>query len=194
MSFYAFAKAVTKFILSSLYRIETVGTENFPKEGGVLLCPNHIDNLDPPIIGFTSPRPVYFMGKAELFKYAWSKKLMESIKVFPVKRGMSDREALRTGLKFLKSGEVVGLFPEGTRSKTGELGEGLGGAGFFALRSNAHVVPCAIIGPYKPFRKLKIVFGQPIDFTEMRNNKASAEEATKVIMAEIKKLLEKHRS
>ncbi|MBS4176550.1 lysophospholipid acyltransferase family protein [Lederbergia citrea] len=188
MSFYTFARAIVKSVIKPLYRIETIGLEHFPKEGGVLLCANHIDNLDPPVVGFTAPRPVYFMAKAELFKNPLMRKLMINIQAFPVKRGMSDREALRTGLKYLKDGEVVGLFPEGTRSKSGEIGKGLAGAGFFALRSNAHIVPCAIIGPYKPFRKLKVVFGPPIDFTEMRNNKVSAEVATEAIMSEIKKL------
>ncbi len=193
MSFYVFAKAVVRSILTPLYRIQTIGTEHFPKEGGVLLCTNHIDNLDPPVVGFTTPRPVFFMAKAELFKTPFLKKFMTSIQAFPVKRGMSDREALRTGLRFLKDEKVVGLFPEGTRSKTGEVGKGLAGAGFFALRSDAHVVPCAIIGPYKPFRKLKVVYGPPIDFSEMRSNKVSAEVATAVIMDEIKKLLDAHR-
>ena len=68
----------------------------------------------------------------------------------------------------LKEDKVLGLFPEGTRSKTGELGKGLAGAGFFAFRSNAHIVPCAIIGPYKPFRRLKVVYGKPIDIKVYR--------------------------
>lgn len=65
---------------------------------------------------------------------------------------------------------------------------------FFALRSTAHIVPCAVIGPYKPFRKLKVVFGPPIDFTDMRENKVSAEFATDAIMAEIKKLIDQNRT
>ncbi|HLU22628.1 MAG TPA: lysophospholipid acyltransferase family protein [Bacillaceae bacterium] len=193
MTFYSFAKMVVKSILKPLYRIEIKGVENFPMEGSVLLCANHIDNLDPPTVGVTAPRPIHFMAKAELFKYKWSKKLMTNINAFPVKRGMSDREALRTGLKYLKEGKVVGLFPEGKRSKNGEVGKGLAGAGFFALRSNAQIVPCAIIGPYKPFKKLKVVYGKPIDFTELRENKVSADIATDVIMAEIKKIYDENR-
>ncbi|MBW8349100.1 1-acyl-sn-glycerol-3-phosphate acyltransferase [Bacillus sp. IITD106] len=194
MNFYSFARTVVSIVLKPLYRIETRGTEHFPKDGSVLLCSNHIDNLDPPVVGITAPRPIYFMAKAELFKHPLSKKLMENIQAFPVKRGLSDREALRTGLKYLKEGKVVGLFPEGTRNTTGEVGKGLAGAGFFALRSNAFVVPCAIIGPYKPFKKLIVVYGKPIDFTEMREKKVSAEAATEVIMSEIRKLVDEHKN
>jgi len=194
MNFYSFARGLVNSILKPLYRIETRGTEHFPKEGSVLLCTNHIHNFDPPVVGITAPRPIYFMAKAELFKHPLSKKLMENIQAFPVKRGLSDREALRTGLKYLKEGKVVGLFPEGTRNTSGEVGKGLAGAGFFALRSTALVVPCAIIGPYKPFKKLRVIYGQPIDFTEMRENKISAEAATEIIMSEIRKLVVKNRN
>ncbi|GIN59459.1 1-acyl-sn-glycerol-3-phosphate acyltransferase [Lederbergia ruris] len=192
MTFYNFARGVVKCIFKPLYRVEVIGLEHFPKDGGVLLCSNHISNLDPPTVGIAAPRPVHFMAKAELFQKSATKKLMNAINAFPVKRGMSDREALRNGLKLLKEDKVVGLFPEGTRSVTGELGKGLAGAGFFALRSNAHILPCAVIGPYKPFKKQKVVFGKPIDFTEIRKNKTSADVATEVIMSEIQKLINEH--
>lgn len=174
--------------------MEVIGTEHFPKTGGVLLCVNHISNLDPPIVGISAPRPISFMAKEELFQVPILKQILQNVRAFPVKRGFGDRGALRTGLKVLKDGHVLGLFPEGTRSKTGEVGKGLAGAGFFALRSDAHIVPCGIIGPYRPFKKLRIVFGPPIPFEELRENKVSAEEATELIMKEIKKIVETHRS
>lgn len=193
MSFYSFAKSVVYGVLKPIYRMEVIGQENFPKEGGVLLCINHIHNFDPPIVGIIAKRPIHFMAKEELFSVPILGKLLPHLNAFPVKRGMSDREALRKGLKVLKEGHVLGLFPEGTRSKTGEIGKGLAGAGFFALRTDAEVVPCAIIGPYKAFRKLKIVYGNPINMKELRERKASAEETTDIIMGEIKKLIDSHR-
>ncbi|PWW30376.1 1-acyl-sn-glycerol-3-phosphate acyltransferase [Cytobacillus oceanisediminis] len=192
MNLYSFAKAVVYGALKPVYRFEVIGREHFPTDGGVLLCSNHIDNLDPPVVGINAPRPVHFMAKEELFKVPALGKILPHLNAFPVKRGMSDREALRKGLGTLKEGKVLGLFPEGTRSKTGQLGKGLAGAGFFALRSEAHVVPCAIIGPYKPFSKLKVVYGKPIEMKELRDRKASAEETTEFIMAEISKLIEEH--
>jgi 1-acyl-sn-glycerol-3-phosphate acyltransferase len=190
VNLYSFAKAAVYGVLKPIYRFEVIGKENFPAEGGVLLCSNHIDNLDPPVVGINAPRPVYFMAKEELFNVPVLGKILPDLNAFPVKRGMSDREALRKGLGILKEGNVLGLFPEGTRSKTGQLGKGLAGAGFFALRSEANVVPCAIIGPYKAFSRLKVVYGKPIDMKELRERKASAEETTELIMSEIRKLIE----
>ncbi|MBS2969430.1 1-acyl-sn-glycerol-3-phosphate acyltransferase [Metabacillus sp. KIGAM252] len=193
MSLYQFGKNLILVLFKPVYRMEVHGRENFPKEGSVLLCSNHIDNLDPPIVGACTPRMVHFMAKEELFKIPVLGKILLKVGAFPVKRGLSDREALRKGLKVLKDGEVLGLFPEGTRSKDGQLGKGLAGAGFFALRSDALVVPCAVIGPYKPFKKVRIYFGKPLDAREYRERKVSADEMTLVIMEQISELLEKHR-
>jgi 1-acyl-sn-glycerol-3-phosphate acyltransferase len=192
MTIYSFVRSLVGGVLKPYYRIETIGLENFPKEGGVLLCSNHIDNLDPPVVGITAPRPVHFMAKEELFSVPLLGKIVPHLNAFPVKRGMSDREALRKGLNILKEGKVLGLFPEGTRSKNGELGKGLAGAGFFALRTDAKVVPCAIIGPYKSFHSLKVVYGKPIAIEELRDAKASAEETTEMIMSAIRKLMDEH--
>ncbi|WP_409301408.1 lysophospholipid acyltransferase family protein [Peribacillus sp. SCS-155] len=189
MKFYTFAKGIVKGVLTPLYRVKRIGGENFPKEGPVLICANHINNLDPLAVGITSPRDIHFMAKEEIFRVPILKSILPKVNAFPVKRGMSDREALRKGLSALKEGNVMGLFPEGTRSKTGELGEGLAGAGFFALRSKAVVVPCAVIGPYKLFGTVKVVYGDPIDFEKYREEKVSADEATKIIMEEIRKLI-----
>ncbi|MED3625309.1 lysophospholipid acyltransferase family protein [Neobacillus thermocopriae] len=193
MTFYSFAKSVASSIFKPWYRIEAIGMDQVPKEGGVLICANHIHNFDPIVVGITAPRPVHFMAKEELFRVPVLSGIVRKCHAFPVKRGMSDREALRQGIKVLKEGHVLGLFPEGTRSKTGELGKGLAGAGFFALRTDCTVVPCAIIGPYKSLRKLKVIYGKPLPMNELRSAKASAEEVTELIMAEIHKLIKEYR-
>lgn len=194
MNLYPLGKFLISTVCYPLYRIKVIGKENFPKEGGVLLCTNHIDNLDPPVVGITCPRTVHFMAKEELFSKPILKTLLPQVQSYPVKRGMSDRNAFRQTIKLLKDGKVVGLFPEGTRSKTGEIGKGLAGAGFFALKGgDAKVIPCAIVGPYKAFSQLKVVYGEPMDMTPYRERKASAEEVTDAIMAEISKLIEQHK-
>lgn len=193
MNLYSFARGLVATILKPLYPLEVTGTHHIPKDGGVLICSNHIDNLDPPVVGVTSPRPIHFMAKAEIFKVPILGKILPQINAFPVKRGMSDREALRKALSILKEGHVLGIFPEGTRSKDGKLGKGLSGVGFFALRSDCVVVPCAIIGPYKMFKKVKVVYGEPIDMESLRKEKASADEATEKIMESIRSLIEKNK-
>jgi 1-acyl-sn-glycerol-3-phosphate acyltransferase len=193
VTFYSFARSVVAGIFKPWYRIEVFGLEHFPKDGGVLLCTNHIHNFDPLVVGSTAPRPVHFMAKEELFNVPVLGNIVRKCNAFPVKRGKGDRESLRAGLKVLKEGNVFGLFPEGTRSKTGEIGKGLSGAGFFALRTEADVVPCAIIGPYKSLKTLKVVYGKPIVMEEMRAAKASAEQVTELIMSEINKLIKEHR-
>lgn len=193
MTIYSFVKSLIGGFLKPVYKIKTIGLENLPQEGGVLLCANHIDNFDPPVVGITAKRPVHFMAKEELFSVPIIGKIVPHLNAFPVKRGMSDREALRKGLNILKEGKVLGLFPEGTRSKNGELGKGLTGAGFFALRTDAKVVPCAIIGPYKPFQTLKVVYGKPIHMDELRESKASAEVVTEIIMDAIRQLIKEHK-
>jgi 1-acyl-sn-glycerol-3-phosphate acyltransferase len=193
LTFYSFARSLCNIVLNPIYRFEVIGRENFPKEGGVLLVANHINNLDPIAMGIGAPRPVHYMAKAELFEIPVIGKLASMVHAFPVKRGLSDREALRKGLSTLKEGNVLGLFPEGTRSKTGELGKGLAGAGFFALRTDATVLPCAIIGPYKPFKRVKVVYGKPLDLTKERAAKRSAEEITEIFMQEIGKLINEHK-
>lgn len=193
MTFYSFARSVVATVFKPWYRVEAIGLENIPKEHGLLICANHIHNFDPIIIGITSPRPIHYMAKEEVFRVPVLGGIVRKCNAFPVKRGMSDREALRKGLNILKEGKVLGLFPEGTRSKTGELGKGLAGAGFFALRTDANVLPCAILGPYKGLHKLRVVYGKPIDMEDMRKNKASAEEVTELIMSEIHKLIMENR-
>ncbi len=192
MSFYVFAKNVVKLVLKPKYKVKAIGTENIPKEGPVIICANHISNYDPPIVGITCPRNIHFLAKEELFKNKVIGYILKKVNAFPIKRGMKDRNALRKGLEVLKEGHCLGLFPEGSRSKSGELKRGLAGAGFFALRSKATVIPCAIIGQYKSKEPLMVVYGKPVEMETLRENKLSAQEVTDAIMKEIKNIKEKY--
>ena len=185
MSLYQFGKNLVLVLFKPIYRMEVHGKENFPKQALSCYAAIHIQYRFR-IVGACTPRMVHFMAKEELFKIPVLGKILLKVGAFPVKRGLSDREALRKGLKVLKDGGVLGLFPEGTRSKDGQLGKGLAGAGFFALRSDALIVPCAVIGPYKPFKKVRTDFGKPLDASEYRERKVTADEMTMVIMEQIK--------
>lgn len=185
---YIIGRLICRIILYPLFRVKVIGRGNVPESGPVIVCANHISNFDPPIVGMTMKRPVHYMAKSELLEIPILGRILKGVKVFPVKRGLSDRNALRTALGLLKEGKVLGLFPEGTRSKTGEVGKALAGAGFFALRSDAVVVPCAIIGEYKPFQRVTVIYGEPLDMEAIRENKLSAQEAADAIMEAIRKL------
>ncbi|MFC0299417.1 lysophospholipid acyltransferase family protein [Virgibacillus soli] len=190
MTLYRFAKRIVAIIFFPLYRIKVVGRENIPKNGAVIICSNHISNLDPPVVGITSSRDIYFMAKEELFDNRFLNKLLTGINAFPIKRGASDRQALRKGMNILAEGKTLGLFPEGTRSKTGKLGKPLPGVGFFALKSKAVVIPCAIKGTYKPFHKTVVTYGKPMDMEALRAQKVNAKQAADAIMDEIQILLQ----
>ena len=97
MTFYGFARGVVKTVLTPLYRVKVYGRENFPETGGVLLCSNHISELDPPVVGISAPRPVHFIAKEELFNLPVLKMILPRVNAIPIKRGMSDRNA-NTGM------------------------------------------------------------------------------------------------
>ncbi len=193
MKLYGLGKVVSKLYFNLFYKIEILGKENIPEHGGVLLCSNHHSNLDPPLIGSSSSRELSFMAKKELFDVPVFGPIIKRCNAFPIKRGGSDRQAIKLALSLLKDNRTLLMFPEGSRNKSGELAAGLSGAGFFSLKTDAAVIPCAIIGSYKLFHKMRIVFGPPIDFTELKDRKAKPLEASQLIMKHIRKVIEENK-
>jgi 1-acyl-sn-glycerol-3-phosphate acyltransferase len=122
------------------------GRENVPPSGALILAPNHLSYLDPPLVGCAIDRPAWFIAKVELFEVPVLGSFFRALHAYPVRRGTGDRAALKRTLELLAEGRAVTLFPEGTRSQTGELGEPEVGIGMIALRSGAAVVPMAIAG------------------------------------------------
>ncbi|HEX6989754.1 MAG TPA: lysophospholipid acyltransferase family protein, partial [Bacillota bacterium] len=118
---YRAARFVFMLVFAVLYRWDVRGREHLPAQGPVLVCANHIHGWDPPLVGTVMTRPVFFMAKEELFRYPVLGTLLAKVGAFPVRRGTPDRRALKTALDLLASGKVVGLFPEGTRSRDGRL-------------------------------------------------------------------------
>ena len=193
---YGFFRAMFRGYFKVFHRWQVSGAGNIPQEGAVIIAANHISNLDPPLVGSGCERKVNFMAKAELFKIPVLGWLIRDFGAFPVRRGAGDRAALRTVFKLLEDGQVLGLFPEGTRSKSGETEEGQSGAATFALRAKATVVPAAIIGPVGLFKPLKLIYGKPVDlsrFQGVKPNKEIIAEATQEIMNAIESLIEEHR-
>lgn len=166
---YKFAVVVLRVLYKVLFRLEAKGLEHVPKEGGVILASNHISNFDPPTIGILLDRKVHFMAKKELFDVFGVGWLITQLGAFPVKRGGISKESIKNSLNILRSGKVMGIFPEGSRH---DHGDGKKGAASFALRSDAAIVPVAIVGNYKLFRKVKVVYGEPLDLTKYKENPA----------------------
>lgn len=122
------------------------GADRIPKDGGYILVANHVDWKDPPWIEFALGRAIRFMAKRELFGAPVLGFLLRAIGAFPVRRGEVDRAALQTALDVLAAGQPLGFFPEGHRSESGALIRGRPGIAHVALRSNAPIVPIAVIG------------------------------------------------
>ncbi|GAB6990328.1 lysophospholipid acyltransferase family protein [Paenibacillus pini] len=184
---YVFCRAVLRFIFAILYRLETVGKEHVPQEGGVLLCSNHISLLDPITVGIPVNRKVNYMAKEELFRVPGFGWLITQLGAFPVKRGGVSKESIRTSLTILRNGGMMGIFPEGTRNSS--EGTAKKGAASFALRSNAVVIPAAIIGNYKFMRKVKVIYGAPVDLSAfLDGGSAELELATETIMSRINEM------
>ncbi|WP_313639192.1 lysophospholipid acyltransferase family protein [Paenibacillus sp.] len=184
---YVFCRGLLRLIYAIVFPLKIVGEENVPKEGGVLLCANHISLLDPMTIGIKLDRQVKYMAKAELFEVPVLGWLINKLGAFPVKRGGVSKESIKTALNTLRSGNVMGIFPEGTRNS--DAGVAKKGAASFALRSGAAVVPAAIVGQYKPFRRMVVVYGAPIDLSQFAGaGSESLEAVTDVIMERINEM------
>lgn len=143
---YRVAKGVLRPFFGWYFHWRLEGFHHLPVTGPAIVTANHVNYLDPLVIGAALPRTVHFMAKHELFEnrvLAW---ILPRVHAFPVKRGQPDRQAIRRALDILAAGEVVAIYPEGTRSETGELQDMHGGAAMIALKSGAPVVPLAVIG------------------------------------------------
>ncbi|MCR5834218.1 MAG: 1-acyl-sn-glycerol-3-phosphate acyltransferase [Selenomonadaceae bacterium] len=185
-----------RFWYGLILRTKVIGAENIPNEGGFILAANHLSNWDPPFLGTFVKREVNYMGKEELFKNPVMAAVCRALHVFPVKRGAADKTAIKTAIKILRDGNCLGIFPEGTRSKTGKMGKPETGVSLIAAMTKAPVIPAAIINTEKIFSsekflpRLVVVYGTPIKFTGSTKDKESLENFAQEIMNEIAKLKE----
>jgi 1-acyl-sn-glycerol-3-phosphate acyltransferase len=186
---YRLCRLILRILFWVLYRLETRGVSNIPLKGPVILCSNHRSLQDPITLGVWVPRKVHYMAKAELFRVPLFGQLIKAVGAFPVKRSGVSKEAIRTAISLLQEGHVLGIFPEGTRNET--VGMGKRGAVTMAIRSKALVVPVALVGEYRPFRKMLAIYGTPIDLSPYADQSTteSMEEATDLIMSRIREML-----
>ena len=175
-------------------RLRVYGRENVPPTGGVVLALNHFHWLDPAAFGSACPRTVYYMAKIEAHRVPGLGQVIRSFGTFSVRRGESDREAVRMMRKIVADGHALGLFVEGTRQQSGVPGEVQPGAGMVAVQENVPVVPAAIHGTedWHPgnFHPVSVAWGQPMTFEGLPRNGKGYREASAEIQAEIRRLWE----
>jgi len=190
--FYRFVRLTCRMLLFLMRRWEVHGKEHIPATGGLVVAANHASYWDPPVVGCLTERPVYFMAKSELFAIPLIGTAIKKLGAFPVYRNRMDRKAVRTALKYLAEGKVVGIFPEGTRSHTEELLQPHFGAAMLALKSNVPVLPVAISGSRGVLGKVRVFIGKPLYFSadgSSRPDKSRLEDVSRQIMSEIAGLL-----
>lgn len=155
-------------------RLRRRGQHHIPRRGPVLVVCNHVSLKDPPLMGGgVLPRRLYYMAKVELFRIPVMGPIIARLGAFPIDRGNADRDAIRVARAILARGDVLLMFPEGTRSPSGRLGPGLPGAGSLALDPGVTVVPGAIWGSQRRLGPVRVVFGPPLDLSDLRDGPRS---------------------
>jgi 1-acyl-sn-glycerol-3-phosphate acyltransferase len=184
-------------ILHGPYRLHARGRENIPAEGGFVLACNHVSNFDPWPLGLPlwPKRFLRFMAKSELYWFPASL-VLDGAGAFPVRRGQADTEAIENAVRLAREGNVVAMFPEGTRRRKGLVkkfeARPRTGAARIALEAGVPLVPAAIKGTERLlwFGPIRVVYGAPVDLDDLRGHdpREAAQEATERLMAHIGEL------
>ena len=159
--FYDACNVAMRALLIVLTRWRVEGRENVPRTGPLIVVSNHLNLIDPPLLGASMPRRITFMAKQELFDSTFSRLVVENYGAFPVRRGQLDRKAVRQALEQLNSGQVLGIFPEGKRSSDSRLQPAQLGASLLASHSGVPVVPVGIHGSERVKGVGSVLFRRP---------------------------------
>ncbi|HKM42521.1 MAG TPA: lysophospholipid acyltransferase family protein [Limnochordia bacterium] len=193
---YRFLVAIIRFLVLLIWGLDVEGAEHIPEESGAIIAGTHTSWFDPFVLAAAIKRPVHFMGKAELFENPFLAWLISQLNAFPVKRGQADREAIRTSQEKVSAGHLLGMFPEGTRNKTGNALLPLqGGVALVAIKSGVPVLPAIVSkgrrrGLRRPF---KVVIGEPIDLGGPKKaNKTDVARGSEVISVQFRSLLSRN--
>jgi len=193
---YSIARVVLTLPTLLIYRVKAIGRENVPKQGALVLAPNHFSQLDHFFAGVYLRRKVRFMAKSQLFGPPVLTFIFKHGGVFPVRRGHRDEEAFKTAFELIDQGEMLLVYAEGGRSRSGELGEAKPGIGRLALESGAPIVPVAIYGSERArgwkrgrFPKVTVQFGEPLSFpVEAPASRERQQEVATEVFAEVKRM------
>ena len=170
--FYKILKFIIAIFIYPIFRVKVIGRENIPESQGYILCANHKSNLDPIFLAIAFPSNIRFMAKKELFENKLLAGLLKSIGVFPVNRKGRDLSSLKNSIKLLKDENVLGIFPEGTRTHEISRQNMKDGVAYIALKTKKDILPVEIVSSYKPFRKTYIYINEPINVDNYLNMKS----------------------
>ena len=180
--------------VSVLTKLRVYGRERVPMQGGLVVACNHFSWIDPPVLGAAIPRTLYFMAKVEAHGVPGLGQLMRSFGAFSVRRGESDREAVRTMRQIVRDGHALGLFAEGTRQRSGVPGPVQPGAAMVTINESAPVICAAIYGSFEwrlgTFSPVSLAWGTPLSFDGLPRGGKGYKEASVEIEREIRKLWE----
>jgi 1-acyl-sn-glycerol-3-phosphate acyltransferase len=172
--------------------LRVYGKERVPLEGGLVMAFNHFSWIDPPAFGDASPRTIYYMAKMEAHRIPGLGQLIRAFGTFSVRRGESDREAVRMMRHVVRGGHALGLFAEGTRQRTGVPGKVQPGAAMVALQEGVPIIPAAIHGSHEwrpgNWKPISIVWGEPMTFEGLPKNAKGYREASQQVEQELHRL------
>lgn len=180
MVFYKICRGICNALFNIFFRVKVVGRERIPEDNRAIVCSNHISNLDPITLAIAVPRPIHFMAKKELFNNKLLKGLIEKLGAFPVDREGSDLSAIRNSMKILKKDGILGIFPEGTRVYEPDIKNAKPGIGLIAIKTQAPIIPIYIDSKYKPFGKILVKIGEPIEVDKYYKQKTTSEDYKKL--------------
>jgi 1-acyl-sn-glycerol-3-phosphate acyltransferase len=190
--YWTVGKGLLAGITHALVPLKSYGTDRVPREGGCVLAINHFSYVDPPALGTLCPRRVVFVAKTELFEHAGLSQLIRAHGTLAIRRGESDREALRRMRESVRRDELLGLFVEGTRQRSGVPGTAKPGAAMVAIQEGVPILPAAIHGSqYWSVRNrhpVSIAFGEPMRFAGYARNGKGYQAATEEVESEIHRL------
>lgn len=199
---YALGAVVVKPSLRVFCRWRVEGKENVPPAGAAIVASNHVSYLDPPVVGAAMlPRRMYYMARDDLFRRPLFSALITRLGAFPVRRGTADRRALRTALQLLQAGELILIFPEGTRSKDGTLQPPELGIAHLVAHARVPVVPVAVKGTHQVLprgaclprpARVHVRIGEPLTFDDLdpRPKREALQGVADRITLAIKRLLD----
>ena len=192
---YQLTKPIFALIKLLRYDITVEGTENVPRQGAFILASNHVHFVDPGVHILHCPRVIHYMTKAEAFNWFFFGRVLKHVNCFPINRGRGDKAGLNYAIKLINEGKVIGIFPEGTRSKDLRPHEAKSGIALIARETHADILPASIyVDKNKGHRKMTVRYGKLIDYSELGLNDDSSSpemrEAAAKVMDRIRSLWE----